>query len=268
MEPLTSDTIGQRFRTAYDHFNKTLWKGALPPCTVIAAARIMRAKVNGLCAYNAVFDRDGVNAKDSADPRQPGLTQLAINLDNMEGRTDEEVLSTLVHEMAHHWQGYFGTPTRNGYHNAEWAEEMERIGLMPSTQGQYDANNPRIADVLTPEEIAHACSGKKTGQRVSHYIMPGGRFERACRALLDSGFTLHHTGRCAQVAKAEKKADTSKTKYTCPTCGINAWAKLGTHLVCGDCMVPMLPNRPLEQQPAEPTENQENPENPETESAA
>jgi hypothetical protein len=24
-------------------------------------------------------------------------------------------------------------------------------------------------------------------------------------------------------------------KYTCPDCGVYAWAKLGTQLICGDC---------------------------------
>ena len=34
--------------------------------------------------------------------------------------------------------------------------------------------------------------------------------------------------------KAKKKA-ASKTKYTCPACAANAWAKPETALVCGDC---------------------------------
>lgn len=31
-----------------------------------------------------------------------------------------------------------------------------------------------------------------------------------------------------------KKA-ASKAKYTCPTCGANAWAKPETQLICGAC---------------------------------
>ncbi len=35
-----------------------------------------------------------------------------------------------------------------------------------------------------------------------------------------------------------KKA-ASKTKYTCPSCRANAWAKPDARLVCGDCAEPM-----------------------------
>lgn len=35
--------------------------------------------------------------------------------------------------------------------------------------------------------------------------------------------------------KAKKGA--SKTKYSCPQCGTNAWAKPKTRLICGDCVI-------------------------------
>ena len=31
-----------------------------------------------------------------------------------------------------------------------------------------------------------------------------------------------------------KKA-ASKTRYTCPACGLDAWAKRAVQLMCGDC---------------------------------
>jgi hypothetical protein len=40
-------------------------------------------------------------------------------------------------------------------------------------------------------------------------------------------------------AKKRKKKAASKTKYTCPTCSVNAWAKPRTSLICGDCREPM-----------------------------
>jgi hypothetical protein len=36
-------------------------------------------------------------------------------------------------------------------------------------------------------------------------------------------------------AEKRKKKSASKTKYTCPTCNVNAWAKPQTALICGDC---------------------------------
>ena len=44
-------------------------------------------------------------------------------------RPIEESMGTLVHEMVHFWQQEFGTPSRRGYHNREWADKMEALGL-------------------------------------------------------------------------------------------------------------------------------------------
>jgi transcription elongation factor Elf1 len=35
--------------------------------------------------------------------------------------------------------------------------------------------------------------------------------------------------------KTRKKKAASKTRYSCPECGTNAWAKPAVHLVCGEC---------------------------------
>jgi predicted RNA-binding Zn-ribbon protein involved in translation (DUF1610 family) len=37
-----------------------------------------------------------------------------------------------------------------------------------------------------------------------------------------------------------RKVDKSKIKYTCPECGLNAWAKIGANLMCGDCEEGMI----------------------------
>jgi hypothetical protein len=42
----------------------------------------------------------------------------------------------------------------------------------------------------------------------------------------------------ADTAKRKKKA-ASETRYTCPSCQLNAWAKPDVRLVCGDCDMPM-----------------------------
>ena len=36
------------------------------------------------------------------------------------GRTDEAIMSTLAHEMAHVWQQSYGTPARRSYHDRLW----------------------------------------------------------------------------------------------------------------------------------------------------
>jgi hypothetical protein len=57
---------------------------------------------------------------------------------------------------SHVWQHAHGKPTRNGYHNKEWAAKMDNLGLVPSSTG-----------------------GKRTGQSVSHYIAASDGQERA-----------------------------------------------------------------------------------------
>ena len=47
---------------------------------------------------------------------------------------------------------------------------------------------------------------------------------------------VHDAGESA----VRKKKAASKTKYTCPGCAANAWAKPGMNLVCGDCSEAMI----------------------------
>ena len=119
------------------------------------------------------------------------------------------MLPTLVHEMTHLEQHHFGTPSRRGYHNREWVGLMEVIGLIPSNTGLP--------------------GGKQTGQQMTHYTQDGGSFDLKCSALLADGFTIPWHARTENPLAAKKRA--SKTKYTCPSCGTNAWAKPETAII-------------------------------------
>ena len=77
--------------------------------------------------------------------------------------TPESLTAMLVSLMVSLWQYSHGTPGRRGYHNAEWADQMETLGLMPSATGHP--------------------GGKRTGSRMSYYIIPDGPFTRAFAAL-------------------------------------------------------------------------------------
>jgi SprT-like family len=106
-----------------------------------------------------------------ADARGELITdEIALNPGTFRNRSTAETLSTLVHEMCHLQQHHFGKTLRNAYHNKQWAAMMEAVGLVPSDPGQE--------------------GGTRTGQKVSHYIQPGGPFDRACQALLAEGFTI------------------------------------------------------------------------------
>ena len=191
--------------SAYNWFNEQLFGGRLPPC-LITLQRKSRSR--GYFANDRFGHR--LNIGDLTD-------ELALNPDTFAGLSDKEILSVLVHEMCHCWQQYCGKPSRTGYHNREWAAKMVEVGLMPSDTG--------------------ADGGKRTGQHMTHYIVEGGPFDRAAESLLKTAFRLNWQS----VALGEKPRPkgTSKVKYTCPTCGQNAWAKPEASLVCGECMEPM-----------------------------
>ena len=68
---------------------------------------------------------------------------------------------------------------------------------------------------------------------MSHYIIPEGRFAKGYAQLAAQGFALHWQSAPASGEGSAKKS--SKTKFTCPECGLNAWAKPDALLLCGEC---------------------------------
>jgi hypothetical protein len=92
-------------------------------------------------------------------------------------------------------------------------QHADRISSQPSTTGEP--------------------GGQETGQSVTHYIIPDGRYAKAYAQLAATGFQLHWQSIPASEQGRAKKS--SKTKFTCPECGQNAWAKPDAHLICGEC---------------------------------
>jgi hypothetical protein len=68
---------------------------------------------------------------------------------------------------------------------------------------------------------------------MGHYVIERGPFARAFARLEATGFKLRWQSRTEDPTRKAKKA--SKTKFTCPDCGQNAWAKPDTLLICGTC---------------------------------
>ncbi len=194
------------------------------------------------------------------------LDELGLHPGFFTLRPVEEVLSTLVHEMVHHWQDRLGSPSRSNPHNRQWASKMREIGLEPSATGLPD--------------------GKDTGMHMSHYIQPEGAFMRACRDLLAQGFELQwfdrHIPRTSYDSNSRQQAlqeagvvlevspppvqtiapspavtaaptapqaepllppiilpqpprPVDRVRYTCPTCQLKAWAREGVDIHCGAC---------------------------------
>ena len=189
------------FQRAYDSFNVQLYDKSPLPHVLVTLQR--RARSGGYFAPDRFSER---TAHGSAH-------ELALNPDAFTGRSDEWILSVLVHEMTHVWQQVYGKPGRGRYHNREWAEKMKEIGLYPSATGEP--------------------GGKETGPRMAHYILPAGPYAAAYAALAQTGFQLRWQS--ARPTKERERSLRSKTKFTCAECGQNAWAKPDAMLGCYAC---------------------------------
>ena len=202
IEPITPAQY-RVFQDAYDFFNKELFSGSLPH-VLVTLQRKARAK--GYFSPNRFHGR----VEDTA------VHELAMNPDIFTNRSDEEILSTLVHEMAHVWQEAHGSPSRTAYHNRQWAAKMKEIGLQPTDTGE--------------------AGGKETGQRVTHYIVENGAYAKAYAKLKAKGLALHWQSAPARNREAKAKL-ASKTRFTCASCAQNAWAKPDAQLGCYACFV-------------------------------
>lgn len=242
-------------QAAFDHFNHALFDDELPPCliTLQRERSIMGHYFQGRFVQTATGEM---------------VDEIAMNPGYFASFPIEITLSTLVHEMCHQWQYHHGKPSRAGYHNREWADKMEAIGLMPSTTGQP--------------------GGKRTGQQMDDYIIEAGPFAQACLSLLTRDYCLSWVDRFAMPGgnkpglspgtapgATEESQDgntpesleappapvagpgsqwttpkpamvnrSNRAKYRCPVCEAQVWGKPGLSILCGqpDCSVsPMLP---------------------------
>lgn len=212
----TADIYG-RFEYAYRHFNHELFFGRLPDC-ILTLTR--RKRTLGYFGADFFVSADGGRAH-----------ELAMNPAYLEMCGDYATCSILVHEQAHLARHEFGPANSaggtgaRGYHDQPWADLMLSLGLQPTDDGKP--------------------TGKMTGYAVSHLIIPGGRFDVACQALLATGFEFRWRDFYQTVSAGGERPNggeskSTRAKYTCPSCGQNAWAKLSAQLVCGACTRPLV----------------------------
>jgi hypothetical protein len=207
----------QAYQKAFDYFNEVLFKNELPG-VFLNFSRMPSA--HGFFAPKRWYNQN------KAIYHEISLTPTSMD------RTPKEVFATLVHEMVHHWQECFGTPSRRGYHNEEWADKMEEVGLIPTDNGSIE--------------------GKRTGQRVTHVIKAGGAFDKAfnqmakewslpfqCTEGRFAGQDPEEEDEIKSLRKSqlEEREKKRKIKYSCSTCGVNAWGKPELNIVCGECGV-------------------------------
>ena len=95
------------FQEAYDFFNTALFDGLLPDVLVTLQRQ---ARSRGYFSPQRFRSR----------VEEALVHELALNPDCFRERTDEEICSTLAHEMVHVWQQTYGRAPRKAYHDRQW----------------------------------------------------------------------------------------------------------------------------------------------------
>jgi predicted RNA-binding Zn-ribbon protein involved in translation (DUF1610 family) len=186
---------------AIDFFNEEFFDGKLPDVFVRYDTR---ANSDGFYTPSGFSARDGKYEKDS----------IALNSDRFVGKTDLQILAELFHNLGHHANYHFGSAPARHYHDEEWANLMMSADVMPSSTG--------------------AAGGKITGKKMSHYVIPGGQFEKACEKLFATGW--HINLQSTPVPGSKVKTDKAKDTLICPGCNDRTWSsKRGKRWICPDC---------------------------------
>jgi len=226
----------------YAFYNVQLFGASLPECIINLSRRPHSKGFFVPRLWVAIYEN---NTNDFSH-------EISLNPDYLL-RPSIEWHATFVHEMVHLWQHEFGNPARAYFHNREWVDKMETIGLIPSHTGEP--------------------GGKKIGQSISHYIDPNGLFHKVFYSLDDTDLEAlrlrylpvvsleFHNKRNADLttsdndeadegteATSEDKTETSgsvqnktpksksgvRIKYSC-SCGNNIWGRSGLLIHCLEC---------------------------------
>jgi len=253
-----SQEIYSAVEKAYAFFNRELFADKLPDCLIVLQRQ---PKMMGY-----------VSPKRWVNSNKRFVDELAINPEYFLGYPLIEIMQTLVHEQCHIWQAKFGKPGRRGYHNLEWADKMQSIGLMPSHTGLPN--------------------GKKTGEHMNDYVILGGKFHSLYLQLIETGYHLPWLDRIPLTRKEKSSSvfnieglsadkilnqdelkiystklgeniiadqlevdaesdevesllapirlsqtikKNTRVKYRCHTCGNQLWGKPNMNIICGDC---------------------------------
>ncbi len=220
------------FQFIYDYLNDMLFGAELPNCMIV-----ITRKRNTFGYFIAGRWRNDESVR---------TDEIAINPTYFDRHPLVEMLQTITHEMCHLWQYHYGEKkSMRTYHNMEWSEKMESIGLMPSDTG--------------------IAGGKRVGMRMMDYPLKGGGFISVVNELiqhesfkhlwfdrfkkndnaasfsqnhnfyqdlgLENTLTEIHQSDDYVLSVSDKKK--VKTKYYCPLCQVNVWGKPHLILKCG-----------------------------------
>lgn len=230
----TTQQFYERVVAISEHFNRNLFDGDLR-CPLLTLKRGSRSLANFV-------------ASQWRSPDGEATAEIRLDPALFAQHTWLRLMQCIAEQLCHHWQHVHGSPSRPGYHNKEWADKLESIGLMPSSTG--------------------VPGGRRTGQIMSSYPIVGGRFLAACEQLAAGELQLPLTGTWTEYPEPdasaplnlargvanrllspvgsasssvdakvaiEKRERKRKQKYVCPRCGVSVWGRSGLQLDCRAC---------------------------------
>lgn len=238
---------------AYDYFNEELFDSELP--------NLILTMQRGKNTFGYFAPERFVGKSQ--------LSELAMNPDYFGCRSLADTLSTLVHEMCHVWQFYSPVKKcRGGYHDRIWGKKMEELGLMPSNTGQpngkktgqsmthyivrggkfqlavfkllkggfsiswYDGWNCDVNVSKINEDILEDWVGEAgDDEDLIHKLTLTVNMNATGSESVDLGSELS--------VRPPIKGASTRVKFSCASCGLNAWAKPSARLKCGDCNINM-----------------------------
>lgn len=228
------------FQFIYEHYNTTLYNGELPNCMFVIVRK--RNTFGYFIPERWVNDQKIKSDEIAINPLMFGSYPLI------------EILKTIVHEMCHLWQFHFGEASVRTYHNKQWGDKLQSIGLMPSNTGLE--------------------GGKKTGQQMMEYIINDGPFIKQTNLLIESkifkklwydrfmnapiimesleenpsdGLQIEIIDRRTIDSEIRQELINNittegvfnqkkkKIKYSCSSCYTNVWGKPDINIKCNDC---------------------------------
>ena len=198
--------MAEALQRAFDFYNERLFYGELHDVVLTVVGR-HKDGTRGYFSPGYFRGRIGRRAEISINPERP------------------DPLSTLVHEMVHH-QHHLQvgeSSARGGGHGKGWGVLMKAVGLHPSHTGEP--------------------GGRETGKQMSHYVIPGGRFEVATAELKATGWRLPYRADPTLNERVSRQKLTFT--LTCPECDQKVRATLkegpGIFVICGHCDEQMMP---------------------------
>lgn len=187
---------------AYDFYNKKFFGNLLPKAVITLEYR------EGIKGYFS---------QGRFENQKNGMSISQITLNPLYLKKGEEMkfFATLVHEMVHFYVKLMGEKCSYGYHSKKWADEMENIGLIPTSTGKP--------------------GGKKLGFVMTQIIDKNGEYYKKTKELIKAGcvFDFVSLKEGNESKTACEKAPQTRVRYKCECSSF--WGKKGLKVRCLNC---------------------------------